>query len=243
MKLLELLKKSPGKIIPAVGDGSSFRQFSQTHSPALFLAGHLVAQTLIAEEDEGLLSVTEYARFTHQMRLKKQQPLILDMQSGFGNPLNAYYAAQKLERNGADILLLNDQSYPSHTTDQPQVTTAADFIGKVRASLDSLEDPATQLWIKLEGIRDYGIEGVLQRIQYARNAGAAAAVVDHYSRSELAEMIRQKPALPLLAAGLPDQRVAGVVAWLDKGSFIDQSQVFQQQMIQSIDWEVADNEK
>lgn len=236
MNLLAKLKSSAGQVIPAAGDGVSFKQFSYTNAPAIFLAASLVSQNLIAEEDEGLLSITEYAAFALQMNIKKRQTLILDLQSGFGNPLNTYYAVQKLERNGGDILLLNDQTYPSHTTKSAQITSAADFVGKIRASLDSFEDPATQLWVRLDGIHSYGVYGLLQRIQYAANAGAQAVVVNQAGLADWQELLQQNPALPLLASGQLPVEFAGIVGYLADTSFIHQSQKLQQERIDAIDW-------
>lgn len=125
-----------------------------------------------------MLTLSEYAKFLRDMRLKKNSLLIADLQSGFGNPLNTFYSAKELERSGGDILLLNDQTYPAHTTAEPITTTPEDLIGKLRAAKDALENPATQIWIKLEGIQSYGIDGIIQRIGYLAKAGADAIAID-----------------------------------------------------------------
>lgn len=233
MDLLDCLKKCTSTLIPAAGDGETFMQLTNTNVPAIFLSGALTAKNIIAEESEGLLSITEYAQFAHHMRIKKKMPLILDLQSGFGNPLNTYYAAKKLESSGGDVLVLNDQTYPSHTIEKPAITTTEDFIGKIRASLDSFENPTTQLWIKLEGLHEYGVEGFQKRVRYAANAGAHAVITAHCSLEDLQTLSTARLALPLLATmnkKTPKANIP-VVAWLDEGLLLQEANKAKQQWI------------
>lgn len=199
MTLLADLKQKTTAIIPACGDGHTFQMLANSQAPAIFLSGQLTTDHLIAEGDQGLLSITEYKNYAFSLGLKKGQPLLLDLQSGFGNPLNTYYAAKELERSGADIMILSDQKYPAHNTDQPATTTAEDFIGKIRAALDGIENPAIEIWTRLEGLHEYGVEGFKQRARYAYNAGAKAIILDHYNEADLEALSTADLPLPLLA--------------------------------------------
>ncbi|OYQ67262.1 isocitrate lyase/phosphoenolpyruvate mutase family protein [Aerococcus sp. 1KP-2016] len=228
MTLLKDLQQLTTAIIPACGDGHSFKLLSQSQAPAIFLSGQLTTDHLIAEGDQGLLSITEYKNYAFSLSLKKQQPLILDLQSGFGNPLNAYYAAKELERSGADIMLLSDQIYPAHHTDQPETTTAQDFIGKIRAALDGIENPDIQIWARLEGLHSYGIDGFYNRAQYAANAGASAIILDHYTDEDLHTLLAEELPLPLLATLKPNQKPTRIdhdnfYGYLDLGYLDDQA--------------------
>jgi len=222
MNLIDYLKRRSNTLIPAAGDGETFMQLNTTNTPAIFLSGKLTARNLIAEKSEGLLSVTEYAQFAHNMRIKKEKQLILDLQSGFGNPLNTFYAAKKLERSGGDVLLLNDQSYPSYSIEKPAITTDEDLVGKVRASLDSFDNPETQLWVKLDGLHEYGITGFKKRAQYVANAGAHAIVLANYSSKELQTVCSKDLALPLIATSTKRTKEVNnkVIAWLDDEGYL-----------------------
>ncbi|GAF37208.1 isocitrate lyase/phosphoenolpyruvate mutase family protein [Lentilactobacillus farraginis] len=216
--LLTYLDHRPETIMPASGDGRTFSALSKENFPAILIDGTLTSQNLIAEDSQGMLTLSEYAKFLRDMRLKKTGLLIADLQSGFGNPLNTYYAAKELERSGGDILLLNDQTYPAHTTTEPMTTTPEELIGKLRAAKDSLENPATQIWIKLEGLHSYGIEGLIKRIQYLAKAGADAIVIDHYDNQQLLQLTQVGLPLPLLATWEPGiDQIDGITGWLDKG--------------------------
>lgn len=204
--LLESLKQSNTPIIPACGDGATFNLLAESNAPAIFLSGQLTTEHLIAEKDQGLLSITEYKNYAFSLSLKKKQALILDLQSGFGNPLNTFYAAKDLERSGADIMLLSDQKYPAHYEGPIETTTPEAFIGKIRASLDAIENPDIQLWAKLDGIKEYGQEEFLNRATYAANAGAHAIILDYYTEEMLIAISTLNLPLPLLATLKADQK-------------------------------------
>ncbi len=218
LNLLDYLNTHPETIIPASGDGNTFKALSKQTFPAILLDATLTSKNLIAEESQGLLTLSEYAKFLRDMQLKKTGQLLADLQSGFGNPLNTYYAAQELERSGGDILILNDQTYPAHTTATPLTTTPEELLGKLRTAKDSFENPNTQLWIKLEGLHSYGIEGIINRSRYAAKAGADAIIIDHYQPEELAQLAALTLPLPLIAMWTPGTTlIDGITGWLDKG--------------------------
>lgn len=224
MNLLHYLSTHPQTILPAAGDGTTFQLLNAGQAPAIYLDATLTTATLLAERNPGLLTISEYAKFVRDLQLKKTAPLIADLQSGFGNPLNTYYAAQELERSGSDILLLNDQTYPAHNEAQPATTTPADLLGKVRAAKDSFENPATQLWVKLDGLWDYGSAGAQQRIQYLAKAGADAIVLAHAETAVLQSLTATPQPLPLLATWTPaTTMIDGISGWLDTGYLAQQA--------------------
>lgn len=87
MTLLDTLQTAPGQLIPAAGDGNTLNLLTNSEAPAILLDATLATKTLLAEENPGLLTISEYATFLRDMQLKKTAPLIADLQSGFGNPL------------------------------------------------------------------------------------------------------------------------------------------------------------
>lgn len=123
-----------------------------------------------------------------------------------------------MERSGGDVLLLNDQTYPSQTTEKPSTTTPEDLLGKLKAAKDSLENPKTQVWVKLEGFSNYGLKGAIKRIQYLNRVKADTIVIDHYNMKQLIQLTKASLQVPLLATWQTNiDRINGISGWLDKG--------------------------
>ncbi|AQW20983.1 carboxyvinyl-carboxyphosphonate phosphorylmutase [Lentilactobacillus curieae] len=217
-KLLRQLTENAGTIIPAAGNGNTLQILNGYESATIYLDGTLAANNLLAENSQGLLTLSEYSKFLRDMRLKTDKMLIADLQAGFGSPLNTYYAAQELERSGATAMILNDQTYPAHSNSHPIITSAEDLLGKTRAALDGISEESTELWVKLEGMKEFGLEEIRTRINYLAKAGAHAIVIDHFTDYELASLTNEPSPLPLIATWTPDtNQIAGITAWLDKG--------------------------
>ena len=89
--------------------------YARQDSNFFFLSGSDLAWNLLGSHNEGLLAASEVAKQLSYLRMKTNKKLFVDAQSGFGNPLNTYFTVKELEHYGADVVLVNDQRYPSNT--------------------------------------------------------------------------------------------------------------------------------
>lgn len=142
-----------------------------------YLAGSDLAWQLLGSHEEGLLSASEYAKFFAYLRAKTKKPLFADGQSGFGNPLNTYFTTKEFEYYGADIILINDQKYPSKTA-QPRPDDFYSFAGRLKSALDAHHESDSQIWAKLDGFTEYGADGLKKRLALAEKLGAAGALLN-----------------------------------------------------------------
>ncbi|WP_051006359.1 isocitrate lyase/phosphoenolpyruvate mutase family protein [Liquorilactobacillus vini] len=155
--------------IAVAANAVEIRQAVQQNVAAIFISGRLLANRLIGQDDEGLLSLSEYAHFFRNMCLTTNVPLIADGQAGFGNPLNTYETAQELIRSGANYLVLNDQKYPSHSQIPNSPEDLVEFLGKIKACQDSLQATDCQIILKFDGIAIYGLNGLKNVLNWLRN--------------------------------------------------------------------------
>ncbi len=189
--------------IPTFGSGRTLMHLNTTAADKLYLSAALATQTLLAQRDQGLLSCSEYAHHLRTLHIATDKRLIADCQSGFGNPLNTYYAAQELERSGGDILLISDQQYPAHTTDAPAITTDEDYLGKLQAALDARDNPQTEVWAHLEGLPTAGLDATLAKMTWLERLPIHAIVLDHWQIADLDAIAQHGSTLPLIATGTP----------------------------------------
>ncbi|WP_390407526.1 isocitrate lyase/phosphoenolpyruvate mutase family protein [Lacticaseibacillus jixiensis] len=205
-------------LFPAFSSGQTLNLLHNHSAGGFFLSGSLTAETLVGIRDAGLLSASEYANHLRRMKMITDTPLIADLQSGFGNPMNTYYAAQEFERSGADCLLISDQKSPAHTQDAPAITNDEDFLGKVHAALDAREDELTQVWALMEGLPTEGIEKVLRKYAWLERLPLGAIVVAHWTLPQLQALALTPHRLPLIATWDPDvAAIPGINGWLDTG--------------------------
>ncbi|GAO99468.1 isocitrate lyase/phosphoenolpyruvate mutase family protein [Fructobacillus ficulneus] len=139
---------------------------SASKNQYFYLSGRQLANQLLGEDNEGLLSLSEYLNYFDYLRVLTNKTFILDGQSGFGNPLNTYNSIKKMENHGADIILLNDQQYPSHSRpDQQKPAELAELAGKLKAAIDAHDAENTDLWIKFDCWNQYSQTEKWERLE------------------------------------------------------------------------------
>ena len=85
--------------------------------------------------------MSEVADTLGAIRERAAVPIIVDIDTGFGNALNVRRTVQIFERRGASALQLEDQVTPKrcgHLRDKALIP-AAEMTGKIKAALDARE--------------------------------------------------------------------------------------------------------
>ncbi|WP_281165691.1 isocitrate lyase/phosphoenolpyruvate mutase family protein [Liquorilactobacillus sicerae] len=203
--------------IAIAANAIEIRQAVQKKAAAIFISGRLLANRLLGQDDEGLLSLTEYAQFFRNLRLTTNVPLIADGQAGFGNPLNAYETAQELIRSGANYLVLNDQKYPSHSQVPNSPEDLAEFLGKIKACQDSLQMTDCQIILKLDGVAAYGLNGLEKRLKLAQKLGIKNLLISKINQEQLMQLSSET--LLKIGLGFEDGQLAKEAAALIKPKF------------------------
>ncbi|MCB1729642.1 MAG: isocitrate lyase/PEP mutase family protein, partial [Halieaceae bacterium] len=107
-------------------------------------------------------------------------PLIVDMDTGFGNALNVQRTVRDLERAGASALQMEDQLAPKRCGHMAGKTVipAAEMVGKIRAALDARLDDSTLLIARTDALGVNGFEDALERAERYLEAGADALFIE-----------------------------------------------------------------
>jgi len=86
---------------PGVYDTLSAKLARQAGFPVAFISGYSVAATAIGEPDLGLLTQTEMIERARHVCGSVDIPVIVDADTGYGNPLNVYRTIKELIAAGA----------------------------------------------------------------------------------------------------------------------------------------------
>lgn len=173
-------------VVPGVGDARGRLAAQKAGFPAVYLAGTKVAERMLGEADEGLVSPSEMAWVTrHVKEASGSVPVLADAQSGFGNQLTAHFAVLDLVRAGADGVVVSDQAFPAHTdVARVSVGGADEFAARLRAARDACESAGEcadlALVAKLDGLGaegGYDLVGAVNRAMDVCTRGLADAVL------------------------------------------------------------------
>ena len=104
-----------------------------------FVSGYSVAATAIGEPDMGLLTQTEMIDRARRICMSVKIPIIVDADTGYGNPLNVHRTVQELIAAGAAGCFLEDQVWPKKCGHMrgKKVIGRDDYVDKIRAAVDA----------------------------------------------------------------------------------------------------------
>lgn len=92
--------------------------------------------------DLAFISLRDVVEHTAAIRDAVEIPLIVDIDTGFGNSLNVRQTVRSLERAGAYTVQIEDQTFPKrygHFSGK-DVVPAGKMISKIKAAVDARQD-------------------------------------------------------------------------------------------------------
>ena len=120
-------------------DALSARLAARAGFQTLFLSGYATAATLLGLPDFGYLTQTEIAEVARRVcSTVPDTAVVVDGDTGYGNPLNTIRTVELYERAGAAGIFLEDQVWPKkcgHMAGK-RVVPREEWLSKLRAALD-----------------------------------------------------------------------------------------------------------
>nr|VFK80705.1 MAG: 2-Methylisocitrate lyase, PEP mutase family [Candidatus Kentron sp. SD] len=181
---------------PGVYDTLSAKIAERVGFPMAFVSGYAVSATAIGEPDFGLLTQTEIVERARLICASVDIPVIVDADTGYGNPLNVYRTVEQLISAGAAGCFLEDQAWPKRCGHMrgKKVIDREEYLHKVRAAVEARDGRDFFIVARTDALVMAGMDEAIARVQGAREAGADASFVEApESREQLAEVGRRAP--------------------------------------------------
>ena len=190
-------------LAPGVYDALSASLAEQAGFEAIYLSGASIAYTSLGRSDIGLTTFTEVNEKVVQLRDRVHIPMIVDADTGFGNALNTERTVRGFERSGANIIQLEDQSFPKrcgHLEGKSLVSTT-EMVGKIKAATDARHSEHTLIMARTDAVAVEGFDAALERAEKYLEAGADILFVEAVRSDEHMHIVNKRFAgrVPLLA--------------------------------------------
>jgi 2-methylisocitrate lyase-like PEP mutase family enzyme len=178
--LKDRLARGPSVLAPGIYDALSALLVEQAGFEAAYVSGAAVAYTQLGRPDVGLVTLSQVIDVVARLRDRVSLPLIVDIDTGFGNALNAAHTVRQVERAGASAVQIEDQTAPKrcgHLAGKDLVPVG-EMVGKVRAALDARTDARTLVIARTDAVAVEGFERALDRAETYVEAGADVLFVE-----------------------------------------------------------------
>lgn len=169
--------------------------------PLAFISGYSVAATAIGEPDLGLLTQTEMIERARRICGSVDIPIIVDADTGYGNPLNVYRTIRELIAAGAAGCFLEDQVWPKKCGHMrgKRVIEREEYVQKIRAASEARGSADFFIVARTDALAPVGIDEAIARVTAARQSGADASFVEAPPSLELLAEIGRRAPKPMVA--------------------------------------------
>jgi 2-methylisocitrate lyase-like PEP mutase family enzyme len=188
-------------IVPGAGNALTARIIEDTGFEAIYVTGAGIANTYLGAPDIGLVTLTELAYTTSAISEITDKPLIVDIDTGFGNALNAQRTMRVIERAGAFAVQMEDQVFPKKCGhfEGKSIIPLSEAVNKIKAVCDVRNDPNTMVIARTDARSIEGLNSALDRAEAFLEAGADMTFVEAPQTVEELKEISKRLSAPQVA--------------------------------------------
>jgi len=189
-------------VLPGAYDALTARLAERAGFRAAFTTGFGFAASVLGVPDFGLLTMSETMDRVRHIVRTLSIPLVADMDTGYGNPLNVIRTVRECVALGVAGIILEDQEWPKKCGhfEGKRVIAAEEQAAKIRAAADARDGDDLVIIGRTDARQPLGLEEAIRRGKLYRDAGADVVFVEApRSVDELREVARAIPDAPLFA--------------------------------------------
>jgi methylisocitrate lyase len=203
---------SPGKLLRAAVEETTIqipgafnalvaRLIERQGFDAVYLSGAAFSAGALALPDVGLFTLTELAAQTAVVARAVEIPVIVDADTGFGEPVNVERTVRELESAGAAAIQLEDQRLPKrcgHLSGKSLVSTD-EMCAKLRAAVAARRDPELVIIARSDARGVSSLDDAIERTKAYVAAGADWVFPEALENRDEFDRFSREIDVPLLA--------------------------------------------
>lgn len=188
-------------IVPGAYDALSAKLIQEAGFKAVYATGAGISNTQFGFPDVGLTTQTEILAQVERIISAVELPVIVDVDTGFGNVLNLIRTVKEFEKAGVAALQIEDQTFPKKCGhfEGKEVVAREEMINKIKAAVDTRQDQNLAIIARTDARATWGIEEAIERAHAYVEAGADAIFVEAPETIDEVRRVAREISVPKLA--------------------------------------------
>ena len=193
--------KSKPLVFPGVYDAITARIAQKAGFKAMFQTGYGTSAALLGMPDYGFVGSTETIENARRICKAVSVPVIVDADTGYGNPLSVWKIVNELEAIGAAGIFLEDQKWPKRCGHMAgkEVIAKEEYAEKLRAALDARRSKEFVIVARTDARATEGLDSAIERGLLYKEIGADAIFVEAPKSIDEMRKIGKSIKAPLVA--------------------------------------------
>lgn len=141
---------------------------------AIYLSGAGVANASFGLPDLGITSLTEVVEDARRITDASPLPLLVDIDTGWGNEFNITRTIQQMERAGVAAVHIEDQISAKRCGHRPNkaIVSLNEMCDRIKAAVDARQDPNFVIMARTDAYAVEGLNAALERAAMCVELGA-----------------------------------------------------------------------
>jgi methylisocitrate lyase len=201
-KLRQILEQPGILVLPGIHDCLSAKIAEQIGFEVVFTSGFGISASTLGLPDYGFITATEMLYSVGRMAQSISIPLVADLDTGYGNPLNVIRTVTDAVNLGVAGVILEDQEWPKRCGhyEGKRVIPMAEQVQKIRAAVQARGESGLVIIGRTDARAPLGLEEAIARGQAYYQAGADIIFIEApQSVEELSAIATALPNVPLFA--------------------------------------------
>ena len=188
-------------ILPGVYDALTAKIAEDVGFETAFQTGYGTSASLLGMPDFGFLNAGETLENAKRIINSVNIPILVDIDTGYGNPLNVWKIVKDLVRIGAKGIFLEDQVWPKRCGHMAGKTVIPkeDYILKLQAAIDARENNEFIIVARTDSLAQFGVGEAIERGKEYKRIGADVIFIEAPKTIDEMELISKEIKAPLLA--------------------------------------------
>jgi carboxyvinyl-carboxyphosphonate phosphorylmutase len=193
-------------VLPGVFDALSAKIAENVGFEAMFQTGYGSSAALLGMPDFGLLNSGETVDNAMRIIRAVRVPVLVDADTGYGNPLNVWRLIRDLESLGAAGIFLEDQVWPKRCGHMvgKDVIPKDEYILKLKAALEARQSKDFIIVARTDARAPIGLGEAIERGKAYKKAGADVIFVEAPRSVEELKKVANEIDAPLVANMIED---------------------------------------
>jgi 2,3-dimethylmalate lyase len=193
-------------VLPGVFDALSARIAEQVGFEAMFQTGYGSSAALLGMPDFGLLNAGETVGNARRIIHAVSVPVLVDVDTGYGNPLNVWRLVRELESLGAAGIFLEDQVWPKRCGHMvgKEVISKDEYLPKLKAALEARKSKHFIVVARTDARAPMDLDEAIERGNTYRKAGADVIFVEAPRSVDELKKVADEIGAPLVANMIED---------------------------------------
>jgi len=189
------LMRYPGAFSPLVA-----KLIEEIGFDGVYISGAVLSADL-SLPDVGLTTQSEVLSRGHEIARVANLPSIIDIDTGFGEPMNVARSIQALEEAGISACHLEDQVNPKRCghLDNKKIVPASEMLRKIKAASEARRDENFTIIARTDARASEGLGKAIERAKQYIDAGADMIFPEAMKNESEFETFRKEIKVPLLA--------------------------------------------